>query len=473
MKLLPQASVRVRLTGWYLFSILILVTAFAASTLSMVQRRLVSGLDRSLRGELVSMSDRWRLGLPLEALTPPRGTFEHAESTDIVLDMWIHDELDGKIVYERRVRGPAAALQIPLAQPLLSQKDLEAWNTGDERWRSMYTRLDSNAVRRRVLQASLPLTPTRIVMEEAARLALIGLLMTMALACVGGWWIAGHALRPVGDLVRRTRALSASAPGARLPPLSESSEMSELTDVINDLLSRIQRAREREARFATEAAHELRTPLTAQRSIGEMALRVESDVATLRETIASMLEEGQHMHRLVDGLLTIARAESGSLPRTAGTTDVGALTDGCVQTMQPLAESRGQTLRAAIALESLHAAVDSTLLRQVLLNLVHNAIEHTPATTCIDVAVEAHHGEVLIRVCDNGPGFDAAESAGQLIRRSGRPPADGRARHLGLGLSIASSLVAAQGGRMSIVSAPGRGTQIELRFPGQDATAAA
>jgi two-component system OmpR family sensor kinase len=225
----------------------------------------------------------------------------------------------------------------------------------------------------------------------------------------------------------------------------------------------------RQHRFVADAAHELRTPLTAQSVVGGNVLCRKATTPELREAVGSMLEESKHMTRLIDGLLELARISCGHAgarvdPDSRGVVELGKLVQGCVQALQILAEERGQHIELASG-PRMWAEADATLVRQAVLNIVHNAIEHCPQGTRIRIETENCAGEEgVIRVIDNGPGIPPKDQP-RVFERFYRGTGGSRRRGLGLGLSIARAVIRAQGGRIQLHSVPGEGCTFTLAMP--------
>lgn len=467
---LPPTSVRLRLVAWYVATLVVLVAGYTAVLLTVVRREAIQDMDTALRTELAVFVDRHELGQGTPGLTDGSASsaasgaasFELSEAGQPTVDAWRVDPRLQVLVDGRRLRGTGVtAAHLPAFAEQREGQPFEIVEASGT-WRAMRA-VATQAGRDAVLfQVSLPLAPVDALSADLRRYAGWSMLGLLVLACGGGVLIAGEALAPINGIIRGTRAIRPGQLGARLPVGGPADEVAELSGVINDLLDRLQTALRKEAQFATEAAHELRTPLTAQRAVGELALRGQASTAELREAVSSMLEEGEHMQKLIDSLLIVARADGGLLPMAVRATDAASLAERCVRSMQPLADLKEQTLSVAVA-PPCPVLADETLLRQALLNLVHNAIEHTPQHARISVEVRAEATGVLIAVTDNGPGFATYEKD-QVIRRHARRKGDHRGRGLGLGLTIAQALVRSQGGRMAVLSRPGLGTVIELRF---------
>jgi signal transduction histidine kinase len=226
----------------------------------------------------------------------------------------------------------------------------------------------------------------------------------------------------------------------------------------------------RQHRFVSDVAHELRTPLTAQCVVGESLLARQGVTSTeLRDGIASILEESKHMKRLIEGLLDLTRAAltnaaEQEVPRQAVALDLSALALDCVESLRVLAEEKQQSIEVSTAAE-VFADVDLTIVRQALLNVIHNSIEHCPEGTRIHVETQrCSPKEALIRVQDNGPGIPLDEQR-FVFERFYRGAGTSRRRSLGLGLSIARAILATQRGGIELESTPGAGCCFQLTLP--------
>jgi two-component system OmpR family sensor kinase len=235
-------------------------------------------------------------------------------------------------------------------------------------------------------------------------------------------------------------------------------------------LTHLEQVITRQQRFVSDVAHELRTPLTAQSVVGESVLaRQAVTAAQLREAIVSMLEESKHMKRLIEGLLDLTRAsltnsgEQGGVSRQPVVLEVSGLARDCVESLRVLAEEKRQSIEVN-APAAVFAIADLTMVRQALLNVIHNAIEHCPEGTDIQVDTARSPNEALIRVQDNGPGI-ALDEQPYVFERFYRGAGALRQRSLGLGLSIAKALLCSQGGGIQLRSAPGKGCCFLLTLP--------
>lgn len=281
-------------------------------------------------------------------------------------------------------------------------------------------------------------------------------------------WIVRHIQSPIAAMIARGRNIRDDHEGAAAGQSPHASDSTELPSAVDELLSDLDQVVVGQYRFIADAAHELRTPLTAQSVVGENVLARRASPAALREAISSMLEEGRHMRQLIDGLLELTRASlagtgSNGDKHQVTPLDLSELTNGCVQTLQVLAEERGQHFDVTCE-EPVWVDADATLVRQALLNVIHNAIEHCPAGTRIRLETAQSAGDGLIRVIDDGPGIALSEQA-RAFERFHRGAATAHRRGLGLGLSIAKAILRSQGGRIHLHSVPGEGCCFTLVLP--------
>jgi signal transduction histidine kinase len=220
-------------------------------------------------------------------------------------------------------------------------------------------------------------------------------------------------------------------------------------------------------RFVADASHELRTPLTSIRGFAELyrqgAVRTEDDVQRLMGRIET---EGARMGMLVEDLLLLARLDQ-QRPLTIGPVDLAAIAGDAVHDARAVQPSRPIALHLDESLADVPVVLgDEARLRQVIGNLVTNALTHTPPDTRVTVTLDGDADSVVLRVADEGPGM-AQEEAERAFERFYRVDTS-RTREAGgtgLGLAIVASLVAAHGGSVDLVTAPGKGATFAVRLP--------
>jgi signal transduction histidine kinase len=313
--------------------------------------------------------------------------------------------------------------------------------------------------------------------------AIVGLIVLAVLAAAG-YVLVRNSLRPLTEVEATARAIAAGDLSRRVPEGNERTEVGRLATSLNGMLSRIetafraQQASEEQARgsehrmrrFVADASHELRTPLTSIRGFAELyrqgAVRSDDDVRRLMERIEA---EGGRMGLLVEDLLLLARLDQ-QRPLTFAPVDLAGIAGDAVHDAKAVQPDRPIVLHLDESLTDVPVVRgDEGRLRQVVGNLVTNALTHTPAGTRVTVTVaEAPDdpGVLVLRVADEGPGMDPADSERAFERFYRADASRTRAAGgTGLGLAIVSSLVAAHGGSVGLDTAPGKGAVITVRLP--------
>lgn len=284
---------------------------------------------------------------------------------------------------------------------------------------------------------------------------------------LGSWPFTRRRVKAsIRSLVEQCKAIQEGRAVRELVLAEPDRELAPLVAAFNELLSQLDRTIARQHRCVADAAHELRTPLAAQTVVGQNVLARREANVEVCEAVSSMLEEAKHMKRLIDALLVLTRAslsqtEVEQLHRTP--LDVSELARRCVQSLHILAEEKQQNICTKLA-GPLWAQVDLTMIRQALLNVIHNAIEHCPEGSEIRIETFSREGDALIVVSDNGPGI-AVDDQPRVFERFYRGSSASRRRGLGLGLAIARALLLAQGGSLQLQSAPGGGCRFEFTLP--------
>jgi two-component system OmpR family sensor kinase len=319
------------------------------------------------------------------------------------------------------------------------------------------------AVSLRDVQATLG----RLVLVEA----LVGAGVLAMLIVVGGLVIQ-LGLRPLRRIERTACEIAHGDLSRRIEPADLRTEVGRLAASLNDMLAQIERAfadrrasEERLRQFVADASHELRTPLAAIRGYAELhrlgALR---DTRQLARALGHIEAEARRMSTLVEDLLTLARLDE--LPmRQAGEVDLGALAQQALKAVRPAAPDRSIGLEVCGPGE-LVVCGDAGRLRQMLENLLRNAIIHTPAGTPVQVTVCRRGARVITEVRDHGPGLPAV-APGRIFERFWRSER-GRRRGpggAGLGLAIVKAVVDAHGGQIQAENAPGGGASFRVTLP--------
>ncbi len=304
----------------------------------------------------------------------------------------------------------------------------------------------------------------------------IGLAVLLVLG-VAGFWVVHRSLRPLVEVERTAAAIAAGQLDRRVPRRDPRTEVGRLSRALNGMLAQIQRAlaaseqsadqarmsEERMRRFITDASHELRTPLTTIRGFAEL---YRQGAARDMEMLMSRIEsESRRMGVLVEDLLLLARLDA-QRPLDQHRVDLLALATDAVHDAQSIAPNRRIAMEVLDGPGTPEVVGDEARLRQILGNLVSNALQHTPESTGVTVRVGTEDDDAVLEVIDEGPGM-SQDDAQRVFERFYRADTS-RARAsggTGLGLSIVDSLVHAHGGTVSVKTAPGQGCRFRVNLP--------
>jgi len=294
---------------------------------------------------------------------------------------------------------------------------------------------------------------------------IVGYPITLLLSLFGGYFLAGRMLKPLQHITQRARSISAENLNERLLIINPHDELGQLSTILNEAFTRLDDTFKRLNRFTQDAAHELRTPLAVLRSVGEVSLQKSREAEAYREVIGSMLEEVDRLGHLVDGLLTLARADSdqNSAPKQAE--NLQSLVQEVVDCLLVLAEEKNQSLTFD-ASKPLVTNIDYDTVRLALMNLIANAIHFTPEGGTIKVRLYESEKSAAIEIVDNGPGI-ATEHHSHIFERFYRADSS-RSQNTGgsgLGLAIAHWAVTANNGQIKLKSIPGQGALFKIILP--------
>jgi signal transduction histidine kinase len=484
----PPASTRVLLTAWYAALFVVVLVAVGVSVEALARNRLMADVDRRLEStaaDIGSVIERnlasWSFStqpVSFADIVPTLGSFA---SRGLLIQI---ADPTGTVV-----RGSEYAP----TTPLISEEDEPSGESnfitttwGGDALRAVHyplTVTDREGIRWYIgsIIVGERLTTMNETLASLRQVLLVSSALGLALALAAGWALAGRALRPV-DRVTAAAARIAAGDGtatslvARLPVPPTDDELSRLSATFNAMLDRLQASFGAQERFVADASHELRTPLTAIRgNVDVLSRQARSrhqrlEMADLIPALDDIRQESDRMRRLLDDLLALARADSGTEPPGAtgerlDRVRIDLIAADAVRSAETL--TSGQTLELE-APRRVELPGDADRLHQLLMILLDNAIRHTPVGGRVRVAVAATpDGTARIAVRDEGEGIEA-EHLPHIFERFYR--ADGaRGRSsggTGLGLAIARAICRSHGGDIAVTSAPGQGATFIATLPG-------
>jgi heavy metal sensor kinase len=390
-------------------------------------------------------------------------------------------ETEGGIAVDAAIVGPSGAMAQTPGQPLSTAALLDlaqrARGGAGPVWADLST---DRGIPRRVyavpLQASGSPAPVLVVSRSVAemqstlqRTMLLLSLLSVTVVVTGGllaYWLAGRALRPVRRIAGLARSLSERDLHRRVDVKVPPDELGELVDTLNAMLARLDAGFETLRRFTADASHELRAPLALIRVELEGSLSRPRSRDEYRRSQETLLVEVEHLSRLADQLLLLARADAGGLVPAPEAVDVVDFLHETAARWEAAAEQLGVHVEVS-APGTGSVAADPALLRRLVDNLVDNAIRHTATGSVVLLTARPADGGWHLEVADHGPGIPAGYRD-RLFTRFSRAD-DARTRDgggAGLGLALSAAIATAHGGRLTLRSDDGPGATFRLYLPG-------
>jgi heavy metal sensor kinase len=300
--------------------------------------------------------------------------------------------------------------------------------------------------------------------------------VVIAIACIGGTWLSGRALKPVNDITAAALTISIENLAERLPVPQTGDELARLTEVLNTMFARLESAVKTLSQFAADASHELRTPLAVIRTTAELALRRARTPESYRDSLQEVAAEAERMTRLVEELLILARSDAATSEMPLAAVDLReVLTEVCDE-MRSLAEPR--QIRIETALGPSHAGAAAIVagnrpaLHRLFLVLLDNALKFSRSGGEVILKVESSESRVTVSIQDFGVGISESDMPNifQRFYRADRARTGGG--H-GLGLSLAKSIARVHGASIEVHSTESVGSRFEVSFAVRDVRPAA
>lgn len=455
-------NIRVRLITWYVFSLGCVHLILAGALYHMVSGCLHHELDQRLATYttcLVELLPQHRQLNLAEVID------EMAELTALGPDLYVRvTDQTGRLVYASSglptdVSARLARSEMPHAAPPRTIR-----LPGHGSWRMITQTVRDGAEASYVGHVAIPL---RGVQQALARLLIILLLVVpgvMLLASAGAWMLLNRALKPLDEVIRTVQVIQAHDLSQRLEVVKTGDEVQALAETFNHMIERLQQSFAHMRQFISDASHELRTPLTVLKGELELGLRAcpRSDSCDILATCSG---EIQRLSRLVDTLLVLSNADAGKTDFNLQPVALCRILEDIVEQAKMLAEPKGIRVEFANGSSPIVRA-DAMRLKQLLLNLVDNAVKYTPERGQIRLSYHADNGHVEIRVADTGIGIDPKDVPRIFDRfyRADRSRSRSEGSY-GLGLSICKWIAEAHHGTIRVESAPGKGSTFLVRLP--------
>jgi two-component system, OmpR family, heavy metal sensor histidine kinase CusS len=439
---MPRRSIRFRLTVWYATVLTAGLGLFSGLIWLSLRHRLIGEIDRDLEGRASRFEQYFRT--------------ESAEGAAVQLG----DELDefcqalppSSYVYLAGANGfvfryPTAAPPVQSFRMLRRQ-----FTSGGEVFD-----LEMGAAAGDVLHTL-----------DLLRLLLLSLIpVVIAIACMGGAWLSGRALKPVHDLTAAALTISIENLSERLPVPSTGDELARLTEVWNSMLQRLETAVKTLSQFVADASHELRTPLAVIRTTAELALRRARSPEAYRESLQEIVAESERMTQLVEDLLLLARSDTGSVEMPLAPVDAREVVREVCAEMRGLAELRGIRITEPPGEGTAMISGNRPALHRLFLVLLDNALKYSPAGGDVNITVERKDSLVSIAIEDFGPGISDADLP-HIFKRFYRADLARSDVGHGLGLSLAESIARTHGASIEVRRTEKASTIFRVEFTWRD-----
>ena len=459
-------SVRLRLTLWYVLLLAVIVIATSGLVERLSDTTASDTVDRTLIEQAHAFAAHLQLGPPVR-FGP--GSPDESSLGASIAPLWIRVLNEHGRVLAVRGAPPAWLATIALDRRGAGSGDVKL--SGDSRSDRRHIRLyvlplHGQGKEMLAVQSIADMRSLDADRERLLRALLVSAAAALVAAGLGGFFLADHALRPVARITRLAAQIGAGDLHRRVGDELHSQktqhhrpdELMQLASTFDDMLARLEEAGRRQRQLTADAAHELCTPVATIVANAEITLDRPRAAEEYQSAMRQVLDEARHMNRLVDDLLTLARADAGGLLMEREPVEVGELCRQAIEAFRPIALASQVELKADLPSDGILVAGDELRLLQVVRNLVDNALRHTPAGGAVGIELRREQRAtalVVLRVRDSGPGIPA-EERDRVFERFHRvlappTPSDtvaGRRAGNGLGLAICRSIVEAHGGRI-------------------------
>ncbi len=458
---------RLRLTLWYGTALALILIVFAGALYLALARGLRDQVDLSLQDTAavaLRALEQHRVGpfLQFEALA---GEFPELAVLDKSFQIFTPGgtiTIQSPNVGRRNIPLSRTALETALAGKATFES---AQFPGEPPVRLLSVPIRRDGALVNILQVGTSLAAVEDVLRRLLLVLFLTVPIAIASALWGGWFLAGRALRPVEAITTAARRIAAGDLGQRLTVPSSADEIGRLSATFNDMIARLDASFRQVRQFSADASHELRTPLTVMKGETELALRRERPAGDYKLVLESNLEEIDRMAQIVDDLLFLSRADLGKVPIEFVPVRLDHLVEDVQRQASVLGQERGVHLTVGMV-EPVSVRGDELRLRELLLNLVDNAVKYSRSGGKVEIALARAGDKARLSVADEGIGIPDEVQARIFDRFYRTDEARAHAKKgTGLGLAICKWIVEAHGGRIEVQSKIDAGSKFTVVLP--------
>ncbi|MGH9517654.1 MAG: sensor histidine kinase [Terriglobales bacterium] len=461
-------SIRVRLTAWYAGLLAGAIVLFGVLVYVGLKQYLIGNAGATLAVQSRSIGTEWLAEFPNKRPGWLGQEINEAYAPEANSNFVRITKSDGTIIYvsgqpkdnsfqPSEVPLPTRELQnnitrivhLPSGKALLIES-LSFSGSGDTRF---------------LVESGIPYSQIEDVLNGLLRMLAVYLPLIVSVAGFGGYWLMRRSLRPVDEITTRAEGITSTNLSQRLPVIKTGDEIDRLSTALNRMIARLEDAFQHIHRFSADASHELRTPLTILQLELEGIVQNPTLDPELVDQIGSALEETQRLSRIVESLLTISRLDAGEVKMEKDVIKLAELAQSTTEQMKLLADEKLLTMSCSCD-ASVYILGDKSRFKQVIVNLIANAIKYTPEGGNIGVSVRPQYGKALLEVFDDGVGIPS-QAITHIFERFYRAD-KARSRDsggAGLGLAIVKAICTAHGAEVKVSSHEGKGSSFTVEMP--------
>jgi two-component system, OmpR family, sensor kinase len=463
-------TVRGRLTLWYVSALALILVVFGVAVYVMLSRALHRRVDEALRSTLeisvTSLTHDTQEGQSSQsAAQSTTAELSHPQQAMMIFDG--AGRLLAEHPYEEdlHIRPPDLGA--------IPDDEVYLYTVAEEGDADDHHRLAVRRVRippadtPYIILASQPLEAVEDELESLREILYLATPAVLLVAGLGGWFLARQGLAPVGAMAKRARQIGAGSLDRQLPVANPRDELGQLATAFNELLARLDAAFDEQRRFMADASHELRTPLSVMSTAAGVTLKKEHrDEEEYREALQMMAEQTRRLSRIVQDMFILARADAGHYPLQNRALYLNDLLDEVARAGGLLASDKNVTVELTNLPEAAFNG-DEDLLRQMVMNLMDNAVKFTPEGGVVRLGLTRRGGEYLLSVSDTGPGIPegAREHVFERFYRADKARSRSEDGGAGLGLAIARWIAQAHDGDLQLADSDGTGATFVVRLP--------
>ena len=463
---MKMGSIGFRLAAWYSFVFACGLAAFSVAAWFAMRASIYHAIDKELQDRVQGVAKFMDRQISSLSVPEIRDEFREHSVLGPGGDLFQVCDAQGQWLY-RSVPLENANVLISLPDLLTSPKFDDMQVEGDR------VRFYSE----RILVTAKPYTvqvaaPMNEAYEALQRFRLILIFTTpvlLILASAGGYWLSKRALEPVDEISKAAQRISIENLADRLHVPETGDQLQRLSETLNAMFARLESSVMRIKQFTADASHELRAPVSLIRTTAEVAAqRRDRPGSEYLQAIDEILEESERTSQVVDSLMLLARADSGTGAVEFVKTDMCSIVRDAIEQGEKLVRHHGLQFSASLPAGSIEIMADPDALRRALLILIDNAAKYTPAGGTVNVGLETRDFFAIASVSDNGMGIAKGDFEHIFDRFWRADKARSREQGgAGLGLSIAKWIVETHGGSIEADSEPGKGSVFAVRIPRQ------